>query len=237
MDFPNAMDGVAGLTQDAVMPGESFVYRFVVDQVGTYWYHFRQVSHEQVRRGLLGAIVVEASPDVSAGPDVVAVLHQYAAVPTLNGDPGTTVVPAQAGDSLRVRVVNTDNALTALWVTGAPFAVAAVDGTDQNQPTPVTDRSLGLTAWGHVDLQITVPEGGARRATVSRSLRSAVNSGADSLDGALWARFESRTVAERYWRLERPKGIDPQVSGWFALMNAAVDKASRSRSVSSASSR
>ena len=37
------------------MPGESFVYRFVADQVGTYWYHSHQVSHEQVRRGLLGA--------------------------------------------------------------------------------------------------------------------------------------------------------------------------------------
>ena len=48
------MDGVAGVTQDAVMPGETFVYRFVADQAGTYWYHSHQVSHQQVRRGLLG---------------------------------------------------------------------------------------------------------------------------------------------------------------------------------------
>lgn len=61
-----------------------------------------------------------------------------------------------------MRVVNTDNALTGLWVTGAPYAVAAVDGTDLHEPAPVTDRSLGVTAGGRVDLRITVPEGGAR---------------------------------------------------------------------------
>ncbi|MGH3361687.1 MAG: multicopper oxidase domain-containing protein, partial [Nocardioides sp.] len=39
IDVPNAADGVAGVTQDAVAPGESYVYRFVAEQVGTYWYH------------------------------------------------------------------------------------------------------------------------------------------------------------------------------------------------------
>jgi FtsP/CotA-like multicopper oxidase with cupredoxin domain len=73
LDLPNAVDGVAGVTQDAVMPGESFVYRFVADQTGTYWYHSHQLSHNQVRRGLLGAVVVEEAPK----RDVLAVLHQY----------------------------------------------------------------------------------------------------------------------------------------------------------------
>ena len=54
IDVPNPMDGVAGVTQDAVMEGESFTYRFVADQVGTYWYHSHQLSHEQVQGGLLG---------------------------------------------------------------------------------------------------------------------------------------------------------------------------------------
>jgi FtsP/CotA-like multicopper oxidase with cupredoxin domain len=104
LDVPNAMDGVAGVTQDAVMPGRSFTYRFVADQVGTYWYHSHQLSHQQVRRGLLGAIVVDTAPE-----------------------PGQTV---------RVRVVNTDNALTAVWVTRAPYQVVAVDGTDLHHPPP-----------------------------------------------------------------------------------------------------
>ena len=67
VDVPNAADGVAGVTQDAVLPGEEFVYRFVADQVGTFWYHSHQVSHEQVQGGLLGGLVIhpeQTDPDV-----------------------------------------------------------------------------------------------------------------------------------------------------------------------------
>ena len=35
VDVPNAADGVAGVTQDAVVPGEQFVYRFVANEAGT----------------------------------------------------------------------------------------------------------------------------------------------------------------------------------------------------------
>src|SRR4051812_31635611 len=62
VDVPNAEDGVAGVTQDAIRPGESHVYRFVARDAGTYWYHSHQVSHEQVRLGLFGAFVVTDPP-------------------------------------------------------------------------------------------------------------------------------------------------------------------------------
>ena len=64
VDVPNAEDGVAGVTQDAVLPGERYVYRFRAEQVGTFWYHTHQASSKEVRRGLFGAIVIEpARPD------------------------------------------------------------------------------------------------------------------------------------------------------------------------------
>jgi FtsP/CotA-like multicopper oxidase with cupredoxin domain len=59
VDVPAAEDGVAGVTQDAVAPGGTHVYRFVAEDAGTYWYHSHQVSHEQVRDGLWGSLVVE----------------------------------------------------------------------------------------------------------------------------------------------------------------------------------
>jgi FtsP/CotA-like multicopper oxidase with cupredoxin domain len=59
VDVPNVEDGVAGLTQDAVKPGERHTYRFRAEQVGTYWYHSHQESSLQVRKGLFGAFVVE----------------------------------------------------------------------------------------------------------------------------------------------------------------------------------
>ena len=62
----NAMDGVSGLTQEAVAPGQSFDYDFVAPDAGTYWYHAHNRSWVQVARGLHGPLIVEES----AGPDV-----------------------------------------------------------------------------------------------------------------------------------------------------------------------
>ena len=59
VDVPNAEDGVSGVTQNAVPPGGRHVYRFRVDQVGTFWYHTHQASAREVKRGLFGAFVVE----------------------------------------------------------------------------------------------------------------------------------------------------------------------------------
>lgn len=53
------MDGVPGLTQNLVKPGEEFVYEFKATIPGTYMYHPHQESAKQVDRGLYGALVVE----------------------------------------------------------------------------------------------------------------------------------------------------------------------------------
>lgn len=55
----NAMDGVAGLTQAPVEPGESFDYDFIAPDAGTYWYHAHTMSWNQVPRGLAGPLIVE----------------------------------------------------------------------------------------------------------------------------------------------------------------------------------
>ena len=54
----NEMDGVPDLTQAAVEPGETFTYRFPVNDAGTFWYHAHQKSWEQVARGMYGALIV-----------------------------------------------------------------------------------------------------------------------------------------------------------------------------------
>jgi FtsP/CotA-like multicopper oxidase with cupredoxin domain len=162
VDVPNAADGVAGVTQDAVGVGEEHVYRFVVDQPGTFWYHSHQVSHEQVQRGLLGALVVHPRRTDPAVTEQVAVLHSYEEGPTLNGEKGTTAVDASPGERVRLRVVNTDNGMATVWVTGAAYQVLAVDGIDVNGPEPVENRAIGVPAGGRVDLGIEVPAGGVR---------------------------------------------------------------------------
>jgi FtsP/CotA-like multicopper oxidase with cupredoxin domain len=165
LDVPNAVDGVAGVTQDAVAVGDRHTYRFVAEQAGTYWYHSHQVSHEQVIGGLFGTLVVHPAdpPDDTAGGatvDAMAVSHTYSGTRTLNGQEGEVPFEAEPGQRVRVRVVNTDNAPTQVWV-GGPYVVRAVDGYDLVEPTPVTDRSVTLTGGARLDIEVATPDDGS----------------------------------------------------------------------------
>jgi FtsP/CotA-like multicopper oxidase with cupredoxin domain len=55
----NPMDGVPGVTQKGIMPGETFVYEFEAKPAGTYFYH----SHAayQLDQGLYGPLIIEPS--------------------------------------------------------------------------------------------------------------------------------------------------------------------------------
>jgi FtsP/CotA-like multicopper oxidase with cupredoxin domain len=168
VDVPNAMDGVAGVTQDRVPVGGHFTYRFVVNRAGTYWYHSHQVSDVQVSGGLLGALVVlpqKALPDV----DVTATAHIYGGVRTINGQPGTLRVDAQPGKPVRVRVINTDNGPMQVW-TDTASRVVAIDGNDVNGPTDLVGRAVTVTAGGRADIEVTPPaDGTAVRVQLSKN--------------------------------------------------------------------
>ncbi len=161
VDLPNGMDGVAGVTQDAVRPGGSYVYRFVA-QAGSYWYHSHQVSHPQVSGGLLGALIVADADARPATVEVPALVHFYGGLRTINGVPGQLRFPAAVGSTVRVRVINTDQGPMPAWVTGAEFRVVAVDGRAVNRPRAVRGQAVLITAGGRADLELRVPAGGAR---------------------------------------------------------------------------
>jgi len=74
----NAMDGVAGLTQPAVEPGESFDYDFVAPDAGTYWYHAHTMSWNQVPRGLAGPLIIAEDEEVfPAERDITLMLSDW----------------------------------------------------------------------------------------------------------------------------------------------------------------
>ena len=135
---------------------------FVAEDAGTYWYHSHQVSHEQVKRGLFGVIVIEpAGAGDAVTSDVVAAVHSYSGRRTISGRTGTQTVETEPGETRRVRVVNTDNGPLRAWVSNSPFRVLAIDGRDVNEPTEVRDRLLVVTAGGRVDLELTTPTDGS----------------------------------------------------------------------------
>jgi FtsP/CotA-like multicopper oxidase with cupredoxin domain len=156
VDVPNGEDGVAGITQDAVAPGQRHGYRFVAEDAGTYWYHSHQVSHEQVKGGLFGALVVTPAAGIAAKDPVVAV-HTYRGRRTINGAPGLSPLPAAPGETVRARVINTDAGPIRVWVSGAAYRVVAVDGRDVREPAEITGKAVLVTAGGRVDLEFTAP--------------------------------------------------------------------------------
>jgi len=74
---PNALDGVPGITQAPIASGETFTYRFVAHDAGTFWYHPHFNSVEQVGRGLSGAVVVDEAKPVEVDDDWLWVLSDF----------------------------------------------------------------------------------------------------------------------------------------------------------------
>jgi multicopper oxidase len=96
VDVPNAMDGVPGLTQRPVQPGETFVYAFEARPAGTRWYHTHFQEHRQLDRGLAGPLIIEAPESGRFDRELTLVLDDWATGvgPSL---PGTTGGVAGAG--------------------------------------------------------------------------------------------------------------------------------------------
>src|SRR5215472_5601762 len=113
INVPNAMDGVAGITQDAVPPGGSFTYDFIASEPGTYWYHSHQDTTNQIPKGLFGSLVVE--PNVSAIPtqrDYSLIIHTLpnADAVVVNGS-ANLHLDANPGDTVRLRLIDAVQAM------------------------------------------------------------------------------------------------------------------------------
>ena len=75
--LPFQMDGVPGISFKGIAPGETFTYRFKVEQSGTYWYHSHSGTQEQT--GMYGAIVIEPAggETIRADRDHVVLLSDW----------------------------------------------------------------------------------------------------------------------------------------------------------------
>jgi CopA family copper-resistance protein len=75
--LPWQMDGVLGVTQHGIKPGDVFHYQFTLRQSGTYWYHAHAGLQEQ--QGLYGAFIIDPAqhPDYQYTKDYVIVLSDW----------------------------------------------------------------------------------------------------------------------------------------------------------------
>jgi uncharacterized cupredoxin-like copper-binding protein len=130
MTVPNAMDGVPGITQDAVLPGHSFTYEFTVRNTGTNMYHSHFDAVKQVAMGLLGPLVIHDPKDPHADVDQTIVLNDGPLGFTLNGKgfPGTAPIIAHQGQWVRIRYMNEGQLIHPMHLHGMPSKVIALDG-------------------------------------------------------------------------------------------------------------
>ncbi len=74
IDVPNNQDGVPGVTQEAIKPGETYTYEFVAKPAGTRFYHTHggaamMDEAEQLDMGLSGAFIIEPKNYAVSKPD------------------------------------------------------------------------------------------------------------------------------------------------------------------------
>ena len=151
--LPAAMDGT-GEVQKPVMPGEEFVYSFVVPDAGTFWYHSHHNETIQMERGMYGALIVQDDNDPAFDDDRVFLLDDMKLTRDNNFTvPGNALarlkerhdgregnvclvngkespeITINAGQTERWRFVNTSNArYIRLQLGGKTFKIIGNDG-------------------------------------------------------------------------------------------------------------
>ena len=123
--LPNGMDGVGGLNQKTIAPGETYAYEFPIRQHGTGMYHSHHDEMTQMAMGMTGMIVMHPRrPTKKVDRDFVILLHEWrvdvgASRPnpnemtdfnmlTMNAKayPGTAPLVAKKGERIRMRIGN-----------------------------------------------------------------------------------------------------------------------------------
>lgn len=171
IDSFNSSDGVAGVTQDAIKPGQTYTYRFFVPDAGTYWYHAHQLAYEETVGGLFGMLIVDpTTPTIHADVDENVALHEWfgpnnQTFYTINDASGTLNESAKPGQWVRLRIVETSNtdssAPHVLTLVGAPFQVVSLDGHDIYKPQWLTAVSLPIGTAQRYDLLFQMPAHGS----------------------------------------------------------------------------
>ena len=158
---PNSMDGVGGLTQPPIMPGETFVYEFEIPNTpGTFMYHAHMNDMEQMGNGMGGAFLVEPRDggDGRYDQDHVMFLSTIKGHFLINGKefPNTDPYVVKKNDLLRVRMINLGpNDFHPMHFHGHFTKEIARDGTDISNSASARTENTVLVAPGQtIDVSV-----------------------------------------------------------------------------------
>ncbi|MED4599701.1 multicopper oxidase family protein [Paenibacillus validus] len=173
---PVDMDGVPGVTQNAVKPGESFQYSFTATVPGTYWYHSHYKSAEQVDLGLYGALIVEGDRQTELDRDYTFILDEMNSkgkagskgmmgssnddLFTVNGKSGDLIsaYEIQTGENVRLRFINAGYITHYMNLGSIEYRVVAVDGQAVMDPQIIQNKLLPVGPGERYDVEFTAPD-------------------------------------------------------------------------------
>ena len=167
LPIPMHVDGVPGVSQGLIGPGQEYDYDFVVTTPGTYWYHPH--VDMQIDRGLVGAIIVDPKnpkADPRYDREYVLLVDDWlpgAPIPgrdpiysdyLINGKTSAGQVPLKVkkGEVVRLRILNVSGATPyAFTVDGHKMRVTHADG----QPVvPVQTQAIPIGPGERYDVYI-----------------------------------------------------------------------------------
>jgi FtsP/CotA-like multicopper oxidase with cupredoxin domain len=146
--LPSGMDGVGGLNQPQIQPGETFAYEFTLRQHGTHMYHPHADEMVQMAQGMMGLFIIHPreAEAVPVDRDFAFILHNFALHPgtrrpdpavmqdfdlwTFNSKvfPAIEPIVARTGERVRIRVGNLSMWNHPIHLHGVQFEVTGSDG-------------------------------------------------------------------------------------------------------------
>ncbi len=147
--LPSGMDGVSGLNQRSITPGETFAYEFTLRQHGTQMYHSHGDEMVQIGMGTMGMFIIhprERKPKIDR--DYSLFLSEWFVEPgsskpnvnimtdfnlfTFNSRafPGTAPMVARPGERVRIRIGSVAQDCHPIHMHGHTFNIVATDGGD-----------------------------------------------------------------------------------------------------------
>jgi FtsP/CotA-like multicopper oxidase with cupredoxin domain len=177
--LPNGMDGVAGLTQPHIAPGETYSYEFTLRQHGTQMYHPHSDEMVQMALGMMGFFIVHprGGEQPRVDRDFAIMLHEWFVPPgssrpnpaimtdfnmfTFNSRvwPGTAPLVVRRGERVRVRLGNLSMDSHPIHLHGYHFEQTGTDGgrTPPSARLPETTVNVPVGATRDVEWVADAP--------------------------------------------------------------------------------
>ncbi len=159
--LPSGMDGIKGLNQKGIEPGDTFMYEFTLKQHGTQMYHSHGDEMVQIGLGAMGFFIIHPKKqEHKIDRDYAIFLNEWSVPPgtsrpnpnimtdfnlfTFNSRayPGTKALVAKTGDRVRLRFANAGQESHPIHLHGHNFKIVATDGGDVPESAQYPDTTV-----------------------------------------------------------------------------------------------